>query len=35
MERASNREKNGLPVFVFIAMILVSVVGLLFAFVHQ
>jgi len=35
MERARNREKNGLPVFVFIAMVLVSVVGLLFAFVHQ
>jgi hypothetical protein len=35
MERASNRDKNGLPAFVFIAMILVSVVGLLYIFVHQ
>jgi hypothetical protein len=34
MERATNREK-GLPAFVFIAMILVSVVGLLYVFVHQ
>jgi hypothetical protein len=35
MERATNREKNGLPSFVFIAMILVSVFGLLYIFVHQ
>jgi hypothetical protein len=35
MERTTNREKNGLPAFVFIAMILVSVVGLLYVFVHQ
>jgi hypothetical protein len=34
-KRATNREKNGLPNFVFIAMILVSVVGLLYVFVHQ
>ena len=27
MERASNREKNGLPAFVYFAMILVSIVG--------
>jgi hypothetical protein len=35
MERATNREKNGLPAFVFVAMILVSVVGLLYIFVRQ
>jgi hypothetical protein len=35
MERATNREKNGLPPFVFIAMVFVSVVGLLYIFVHQ
>lgn len=35
MERATNREKTVVPDFVFIAMILVSVVGLLYVFVHQ
>jgi hypothetical protein len=35
MERATNRDKNGLPDLVFVVMIVVSVVGLLYVFVHQ
>jgi hypothetical protein len=35
MKGATNREKNGLPAFVFIAMILISVLGLLYVFIHQ
>lgn len=34
MERASNREKNGLPAFVYFAMIIVSVVGLFYVFLY-
>ena len=35
MDRTTNRDNDGIPTFVFIAMIVVSVIGLLYVFVRQ